>query len=64
MMKKSAQSKSSPPVQEEKKKKEAVSSIFQQAIFALAIKYFLHVHEVPSTNLGNPHSSHVRKGGG
>lgn len=63
-MKKSAQSKSSPPVQEEKKKKEAVSSIFQQAIFALANKYFLHVHEVPSTNLGNPHSSHVRKGGG
>lgn len=40
----------------EKKKKEAVNSIFQQAIFALAITRFLHVHEVPSTNL--------RKGGG
>lgn len=53
-----------PQFRKKKKKKEAVSSIFQQAIFALAIKYFLHVHEVPSTNLRNPHSSHVRKGGG
>lgn len=54
-MKKSAQSKSSSPLQKKKKKK-AVNSIFQQAIFALAITRFLHVHEVPSTNL--------RKGGG
>lgn len=55
-MKKSAQSKSIPPLQKKKKKKEAVNSIFQQALFALAITRFLHVHEVPSTNL--------RKGGG
>lgn len=38
--------------------------MFQQVIFALTVKCFLHAHELPSTNLRNPNSSCGRKGRG